>query len=92
VGTTVSWTQEDVLPPTTTSGTSGLFDGMGWDSPWLNQEESFSHTFSQAGTFLYTCRIHPTMSGTVTVADGSGGGSTSTTGESSSGDSDYNYQ
>jgi len=70
VGTTVTWTQADGAPHTTTSGTNGQFDGQGWDSPTLSTNETFSHTFNEAGTFTYTCRIHPSMNGTVTVTDG----------------------
>jgi plastocyanin len=29
--------------------------------------ETFSHTFSHTGTFSYTCRVHPSMTGTVSV-------------------------
>jgi plastocyanin len=79
VGTTVTWTnQAGGIPHTTTSGTGGLYDGLGWNSPFLNQNETFSHTFSKVGTFVYTCRVHPSMNATVTVTDGSSGGGTPT--------------
>ena len=67
VGTTVVWTNEDVVQHTTTSGTDGQFDGLGWNSLFLSKGETFSHTFNQEGTFSYTCRLHPSLSGTVTV-------------------------
>ena len=67
VGTTVVWTNEDFLQHTTTSGTNGQFDGLGWNSPFLSKDETFSHTFNQKGTFSYTCRVHPALRGTVTV-------------------------
>ena len=75
VGTTVTWTNRDSAPHTATSGTGGLFDGVSWDSPILGQGDSYSHTFTEVGTFSYTCRVHPSMSGTVTVV-AEGGGST----------------
>jgi plastocyanin len=62
VGGTVTWTNDDSgLPHTATSA-----DG-GWNSETLQPGESFSFTFETAGTFDYTCNIHPSMSGTVTV-------------------------
>ena len=67
VGTTVTWTEEDITGHTTTSGSRGLFDGIGWDSGTLKQGDSFSYTFTEVGTFPYTCEIHPTMNATVTV-------------------------
>ena len=70
VGDTVEWTNQDSASHTTTSGTGGRFDDIGWNSPTLSTGESFSHTFDQAGTFTYTCRIHPSMSGTITVSTG----------------------
>ncbi|MDA0988012.1 MAG: DNRLRE domain-containing protein [Chloroflexi bacterium] len=72
VGTTVTWTNADGAPHTTTSGTNGQFDGLGWDSPTLSTNETFSHTFTEAGTFAYTCVIHPSTNGTVTVTAASG--------------------
>lgn len=70
VGGAVTWTNQDGVPHTTTSGKDGKFDGVGWDSPSLSTGLSFSHTFTQAGTFSYTCRIHPSLKGAVTVGAG----------------------
>ena len=89
VGTTVTWTQADPFAHTTTSGTNGEFDEQGWDSQTLSTNETFSHTFTEAGTFAYTCTIHGYMSGTVTVTDGSGSGDTSTSGDTAPGEDDY---
>ena len=72
VGTTVTWPNEDGAPHTTTSGQNGRFDDIGWNSSSLSRGESFSYTFNEVGTFNYTCGIHPSLSGTVTVVDGSG--------------------
>jgi plastocyanin len=42
-------------------------DSGGFDSGNLNQNQTFSHTYSAAGTFTYHCNIHRSMTGTVTV-------------------------
>ena len=62
VGTTVTWTNMDSAPHTATS--SGNFQSNG-----LNQGESFSFTFEEAGTFDYFCEFHPNMSSTITVTE-----------------------
>ena len=71
VGDTVTWTQRDGIPHTATSGRPGDADvGSVWDSLFLNQGESFSHTFDQPGEFRYFCTIHPTtaaLQATITV-------------------------
>ena len=61
VGDTVTWRNDDGAPHTTT-GDDGLFD-----SGSLGTGAEFSHTFSEAGTFRYTCTIHPSMVATITV-------------------------
>ena len=70
VGDTIEWINKDSASHTTTSGTGGRFDNDGWNSPTLLTGESFSHIFDESGTFSYTCRIHPSMTGTVTVTTG----------------------
>jgi plastocyanin len=78
VGDTITWTNQDQAPHTATAS-----DGS-FDTGAINQHKSGSHTFTKAGTFAYTCSIHPSMKGTVTVAaaaagsGGGGGGSTPT--------------
>lgn len=62
VGTTVTWTNQDTVPHTTTSDTAGI-----WDSGILNKAGSFSFTFTKMGTFAYHCNVHPNMHGTITV-------------------------
>lgn len=59
VGTTVTWTNQDVTPHTVTGdwGTSQLF-GKG---------QSYSHTFETAGTYDYYCQPHPYMKGSIVV-------------------------
>ena len=65
-GTTVTWTNRDGATHTATSGVPGSLDGV-WDSSALSSGDSFSFTFEQPGEFSYFCRIHPFMTGTVTV-------------------------
>lgn len=61
-GTTVTWTNNQGVPHTVTSDTAGVFD-----SGILNQGQSFSFTFNEAGGFAYHCEVHPTMRGVVQV-------------------------
>ncbi|MCZ7583600.1 MAG: cupredoxin domain-containing protein [Deltaproteobacteria bacterium] len=62
-GQTVRWTNNDSVPHTTTSGEPDAEDGL-WDSGTLDTGDSFSHTFDEAGTFIYFCAVHPdTMTG-----------------------------
>jgi plastocyanin len=62
VGTTVTWTNQDSASHTVTSDS-----GSELNSATLSTGQSFSHTFTQAGTFAYHCTIHPFMKATVTV-------------------------
>jgi len=62
VGDTVTWTNQEAGVPHTTTSDTGV-----WDSGTLNTGQSFSFTFTQAGTFTYHCTIHPNMTGTVTA-------------------------
>ena len=46
----------------------GDTDGSLWDSGTVNDGSSFQFTFSEAGTFLYQCNIHPAqMQGQIIV-------------------------
>ena len=40
------------------------------NSGTLGAGVGFQHTFANAGSFLYHCTVHPSMTGTVTVAGG----------------------
>jgi plastocyanin len=62
VGATVTWTNADSTAHTVTSDT-GAFD-----SGPLAPGESFSQTFTTAGTFTYHCQIHPFMTATIVVS------------------------
>ncbi len=69
VGDTVEWTWS-FSGHTSTSGTPGSPNGL-WDSGFLNQGDTFSRTFTIAGSFPYYCTAHGQccgMVGTVTVA------------------------
>jgi plastocyanin len=67
VGTTVTWTNKDSAPHTATSGTPGNPNGT-FRSTQLTQGQTFSHTFSAAGTFPYYCEVHGAMmTGTIVV-------------------------
>jgi plastocyanin len=61
VGSTVTWTNTDLVAHTSTS------DRSGWDSGTVQPGGRFSFTFQNAGTFAYHCTIHPGMVGTVVV-------------------------
>lgn len=82
VGTTVKWVNMDSTTHTVTSDT-GVFN-----SGNLNNGQSFSYTFSQAGTFPYHCSIHTNMHGTITVSSAATSTSGSS-GSSSSGSGSY---
>jgi plastocyanin len=43
-------------------------DDGSFDSGSLATDATFSQTFDAAGTFAYHCTIHPSMTGTITVA------------------------
>lgn len=61
VGTTVRWTNLDIIPHTSTSN-----DGL-WDSGILGAGGTFLFTFTAVGEYGYFCAIHPEMEGTVLV-------------------------
>jgi plastocyanin len=61
VGTTVTWTNHDEETHTVTSA-SGAFRSAG-----LGNEETFSETFTDQGTYQYFCALHPHMKATVVV-------------------------
>ena len=59
-GETVEWANTDLTPHTATA--QGTFD-----SGAINAGASWSHIFSQPGTFSYVCTFHPEMKGVVVV-------------------------
>lgn len=58
-GTTLTWTNNDSAPHDISGGPL--------HSPTLSQGQTWSYTFSTAGTYSYICSIHPYMTGSVTV-------------------------
>src|SRR6185312_10950427 len=62
VGTTVVWTNHDDVPHTVTS-TDKTFKSSGA----LDQGDTYSYTFTAAGTFNYYCTVHPFMTAKVIV-------------------------
>jgi plastocyanin len=63
VGTKVTWTNADDVPHTATA----KGEDPAFDSGPLDTDDKFSFTFTKAGTFTYYCKVHPHMTGTVTV-------------------------
>jgi plastocyanin len=63
VGTTVTWTNVDDVPHTATSKD----DPQTFDSGALDTDEKFSFTFTKPGKYPYFCKVHPHMTGVVTV-------------------------
>jgi plastocyanin len=59
VGGTVKWTNGDAVTHTV--------KGDGWASGDLAQGATFENTFATAGTFPYSCGVHPSMTGEVVV-------------------------
>ncbi len=62
-GTTVTWTNKDEDAHTV------AITGSPVSKP-LQNGDTFTHTFSQPGTYSYLCTIHPNMHGMVVVTAG----------------------
>ncbi|MBK6968612.1 MAG: hypothetical protein IPH29_05715 [Candidatus Microthrix sp.] len=71
VGDKVTWSNEDTIFHTVTSGPSDGSkaepDGK-FDSGNIEAGDTFSYTFTEAGEFTYFCEPHPWMIGKVIVA------------------------
>jgi plastocyanin len=59
--TTIIWTNKDAITHTVTS------DAALFDSGSIGPNTTYSHTFATAGTFTYHCKVHPTMTASVTA-------------------------
>lgn len=62
-GDTVTWTNMDTAEHDVVV-TSGP---VSFRSPMLSKGESWSHTFTTAGSYGYTCSVHPDMRGAVSA-------------------------
>lgn len=60
VGGTVEWRFDD-------GGVLHHVESPGAFDSGITGAGTYTHTFDHAGTFVYTCSIHPYMTGTVTV-------------------------
>jgi plastocyanin len=61
-GDTVTWVNDDDLPHDAA--------GSGWSTPLLMKGDSARVTFARAGTYRYSCTIHPEMRSAVIVRAG----------------------
>lgn len=66
VGTTVTWSNEDDIRHTATSGTPEAADG-GFAVVLDGKGTQASVPFREAGTYTYFCEVHNSMRGTVVV-------------------------
>lgn len=60
-GATVTWTNDDPSAHTIVSDSGAFSSGS------LGRGDTFSHTFTESGTFAYHCGVHPSMKGKVVV-------------------------
>jgi plastocyanin len=58
-GGVVEWKNEDITPHTATS--------TSFDSTSIDPDKTWRHTFSEPGSFPYSCTFHPDMKAVVTV-------------------------
>ncbi|MBI5475939.1 MAG: cupredoxin domain-containing protein [Ignavibacteriales bacterium] len=61
VGTTITWTNQDGAAHTSTSNSGA------WDTGSIAPGASKTTVFNTAGTFLYHCTFHTSMTGTIVV-------------------------
>ncbi|MEK6888820.1 MAG: cupredoxin family copper-binding protein [Nanoarchaeota archaeon] len=62
VGDRVTWTNSDSAPHTVTSDSGGELS-----SGTISADETYSHTFTSAGTYNYHCQFHTGMKSKVIV-------------------------
>jgi plastocyanin len=69
-GETVTWTNDEGVPHDVdkTSGPGAQFSSG--PEGGMMEGDTFEHTFDQAGTYEYVCRVHaPGMAGTIEVTE-----------------------
>ena len=72
VGGEVTWSNDDTLPHTVTSGDLSVDPedvGTSFDSQLVSAGQTFSHKFDTAGDYPYFCMVHPWMKGKVIVQE-----------------------
>ncbi len=62
-GTTVTWLNRDDIPHTVTDAA----EPKAFKSPPLDTGDSFSHVFTEPGTYRYFCSLHAHMQGSIVV-------------------------
>jgi plastocyanin len=69
VGTKVTWRNDDAVAHDVKKSADAVDFGatIGADAGRFGPGQSYSFTFTRAGTFFYTCTIHTLMSGKVEV-------------------------
>ena len=67
VGSTLTWTNDDTLPHTVTSGNPEKGPNSIFDSGIMSADKSFTYTFDKVGVLEYYCAIHPWMIGKVMI-------------------------
>jgi plastocyanin len=67
VGTTVTWTNQDEILHTATSGVTPGTSDRKFDGSMDGRGTRFSHRFDQPGTYAYFCSRHNSMTGKVVV-------------------------
>ena len=65
-GTTVTWTNGDAIEHSVTAGAPAKETGA-FDSGFFGKGGTWSHTFSEPGTYSYFCKRHNSMMATITV-------------------------
>ena len=69
-GLKVTWTQQDIIAHTVTSGAPGQANvGSVFNKTLSNVGDTYTFDFAEAGTYAYFCTFHPQMIGTVVVGD-----------------------
>src|SRR4029077_13618560 len=66
-GTTITWTNNDDKPHTITSGSAQAGPDGKFDSGLVQAGQTYSHTFTDAGSYSYFDQPSPWLSGSVTV-------------------------